>query len=87
MAEREERSGRASSPYSRTGLFPWGSTYDVPARRDGQRAVSHTPCHLRAVVIPQGAADGRAQVRCPACGRAWTVQLTWGDRPQATWIA
>jgi len=87
MAERDKRPGRASSPYSRTGLFPWGSTYDVPARRDGQQATSHTPCHLRPVVIPTSATDGRARVRCPACGRAWTVQVAWGAKPQATWTA
>jgi len=87
MAERDERPGRASSPYSRTGLFPWGSTYEVPARRDGQQATSHTPCHLRPVAIPVGAEDSRTQVRCPACGRVWTVQLAGGVRPQATWTA
>lgn len=87
MAERDDRPHRASSPYSRTGLFPWGSTYEVPARRDGQRATSHTPCHLRAVAIPASASDRRAQVRCPACGRVWSVEVAWGTRPQATWTA
>jgi hypothetical protein len=87
MAERDERPGRTSSPYSRTGLFPWGSTYEVPVRRDGRQATSHTPCHLRPVGIPVDAEDSPTQVRCPACGRAWTVQLAWGVRPQATWTA
>lgn len=87
MAERGERPGRASSPYSRTGLFPWGSTYEVPARREGQQATSHTPCHLRPVALPASAADSRTQVRCPACGRAWTVQIAWGAKPRATWTA
>ena len=87
MAERGERPGRASSPYSRTGLFPWGRTYEVPARREGQQATSHTPCHLRPIAIPASAADSRTQVRCPACGRAWTVQIAWDAKPQATWTA
>lgn len=87
MVEQNGRPGRASSPYSRTGLFPWGSTYEVPARREGQRAVSHTPCHLRPVGVPETGQE-RAQVRCPACGRAWSVQVAWGaPSPKATWTA
>lgn len=85
MADRDARRGSASSPYSRTGLFPWGSTYEVPVRRDGQRVLSHTPCHLRPMAIAD--VDQVHHVRCPACGRAWTVMVALEPKPQATWTA
>lgn len=83
------RRRRAVSPYSRTGLFPWGSTYDVPAHLEGDRFSSQTPCHLRTVTVPRPAeAPGGSQVRCPVCGRAWTVAYRPDTTPPlARWTA
>lgn len=79
-----------ASPYSRTGLFPWGNTYDVPARLENDSFSSQTPCHLRPVTvrIRHGRGGRPHSVRCPACGRAWAVELRPGSAPQvAVWTA
>lgn len=87
MGNHDDGPGRDASPYSRTGLFPWGSTYDVPVRWNGTTFTTHTPCHLRPVEIaPDDATDPR-RVQCPACGRAWTVRVATGTRPRAIWTA
>lgn len=77
MAQHDEPRRRSGSPYSRTGLFPWGNTYDVPARAERSGHSSQTPCHLRTVQI---AATGEQRLPCPACGRMWQVRV----RPDAT---
>ncbi len=79
-----------ASPYSRTGLFPWGNTYDVPARLEKDSFSSQTPCHLRDVTVRvRDNRGGRPHgVRCPACGRLWTVELKPGATPLvAVWTA
>jgi hypothetical protein len=77
-----------TSPYSRTGLFPWGNTYEVPAQHDGPWVLSQTPCHLRTVRLPADQRDARHTVRCAACGRAWTVSVNVEKTPlTAAWTA
>jgi len=77
-----------TSPYSRTGLFPWGNTYDVPAQREGPWVLSQTPCHLRTVRLPADQAAERSTVRCAACGRVWSVRLNLDKTPPAAaWTA
>jgi hypothetical protein len=77
-----------SSPYSRTGLFPWGNTYDVPARRVDRGYSSQTPCHLRNVRLAEYDPAATQVVRCPACGRVWTVRIKPDQEPPiATWTA
>lgn len=88
MADDATRRRPSASPYSRTGLFPWGSTYDVPARVEGTWVTSQTPCHLRPVRLPAEDDKARRNVNCPACGRAWTVRVNAGRTPlTATWTA
>lgn len=86
----EHADGRRSdpSPYSRTGLFPWGNSYEVPARRSGDAFVSQTPCHLTPTRLEVRRAEGPRRVHCVGCGRAWTVRLV-ADRPRpvAVWTA
>ena len=77
MAQRDDARRRQQSPYSRTGLFPWGSSYDVPARPDPAGHSTQTPCHLRTVVLTSAEDQ---QLPCPACGRVWRVHV----RPDAT---
>lgn len=81
MVDGGTRRRRTGSPYSRTGLFPWGNTYDVPAQIEDDRFASQTPCHLRTVTVGRDASSREPrQVRCPACGRGWMVEC----RPDAT---
>lgn len=88
MAERDHRRRRVGSPYSRTGLFPWGNTYDVPAQRANPGYSSQTPCHLRTVRLRETTEGTPQRVRCPACGRVWTVEVKATRTPPiATWIA
>jgi hypothetical protein len=87
MGDGQRRRGHNTSPYSRTGLFPWGSTYDVPARVSGQTLITHTPCHVRPVDIARDRADGDHRVRCAACGRAWTVSVTQTPTLRTIWTA
>ncbi|CAN5823013.1 hypothetical protein BH23ACT10_BH23ACT10_01420 [soil metagenome] len=89
MADGGARRRRVVSPYSRTGLFPWGNTYDVPAQLDGDRFSSQTPCHLRTVTMPSAATiDDETDVACPACGRRWLVRYRRGTTPPvARWTA
>jgi hypothetical protein len=78
----------STSPYSRTGLFPWGNTYDVPAQVDGPWLVTQTPCHLRTVRLAAERRDAQQTARCAACGRAWTLRVNVGKTPlTATWTA
>lgn len=77
-----------SSPYSRTGLFPWGNTYEVPARPDGPWYVTQTPCHLRNVRLAAERGGAQHTTRCGACGRAWTLRVNQDKQPPtATWTA
>jgi hypothetical protein len=77
-----------TSPYSRTGLFPWDNTYEVPAQRDGPWLLSQTPCHLRTVRLPADQGDARHTVRCAACGRVWSVSVNVDKAPlTAAWTA
>jgi hypothetical protein len=77
-----------TSPYSRTGLFPWGNTYEVPAQHDGPWLLSQTPCHLRTVRLPADQGDARHTVRCAACGRVWSVSVNVDKTPlTAAWTA
>jgi hypothetical protein len=77
-----------SSPYSRTGLFPWGNTYEVPVQRDMPWLLSQTPCHLRTVRVAAERQDARHSVRCAACGRAWSLRVNVDKAPlTATWTA
>lgn len=89
MGDGAARRGRVASPYSRTGLFPWGNTYDVPARLEDDGFSSQTPCHLRPVSVRLHGRGGRQQeIRCPACGRAWSIELKSGSTPlTAVWTA
>jgi hypothetical protein len=78
----------SSSPYSRTGLFPWGNTYEVPALVEPPWFVSQTPCHLRTVRIAAEQRDARQTTRCTACGRVWTLRINVDKTPPtATWTA
>jgi hypothetical protein len=78
----------STSPYSRTGLFPWGNTYEVPAQRDGPWLLSQTPCHLRTVRLAADRQDERQSARCAACGRMWSLQFNVQKTPlTATWTA
>lgn len=88
MADRDHRRRRVGSPYSRTGLFPWGNTYDVPAQPTSTGFSSQTPCHLRTVQLRDAAEGTPQQVRCSACGRLWSVEVrTTHTPPTATWTA
>jgi hypothetical protein len=87
MGDEQHGRGHGASPYSRTGLFPWGSTYQVPVRVHGHAMTTHTPCHVRSVDIASDHADRRHRVRCATCGRAWIVSITLGSTPRATWTA
>lgn len=88
MTDGPARRRPAASPYSRTGLFPWGNTYEVPVRRHGDQWVSQTPCHLRTVRLPPQATSDRQPVHCSACGRKWTVRVTPDQTPPvALWTA
>lgn len=85
MAQDDGRRRRSGSPYSRTGLFPWGNTYDVPARAGAAGHSSQTPCHLRTVPL---ASTGEQRLACPACGRMWQVRLRADATPPvARWTA
>lgn len=85
MAQHDEPRRRPGSPYSRTGLFPWGNTYDVPARVEPSGHSSQTPCHLRTVLI---ASTGDQRLPCPACGRMWQVSVRIDATPPvARWTA
>jgi hypothetical protein len=88
MVNDASRRRAGSSPYSRTGLFPWGNTYEVPARADGPWLISQTPCHLRNVRLAAERADMRQTARCGACGRMWTLRINTHQAPlMATWTA
>ena len=87
MATQDDRPGRDASPYSRTGLFPWGSTYDVPVRFNGHTYATHTPCHLRRVELDPDGVERLHRIVCAACGRAWSVRVFTGARPRARWTA
>lgn len=85
-----ERKGRPpnASPYSRTGLFPWGKTYVVSVERREGTYRSRTPCHLRLVNLATGTPASRQTIYCPTCGRQWTVRIDQdGDALTATWTA
>lgn len=78
----------SSSPYSRTGLFPWGNTYELPAKADGPWFITRTPCHLRGVRVASERGSARHTTRCGACGRAWTLHInTEKTPPTAIWTA
>lgn len=77
-----------SSPYSRSGLFPWGNTYDVPATVDGPWFVTRTPCHLRKVRVAIAHVDTPQTIHCGTCGRAWSLRIRTDETPPtAVWTA
>lgn len=88
MTDGAPRRRRAASPYSRTGLFPWGNTYEVPVRRHREQWVSQTPCHLRTVRLDDEVTSTRQAVHCSACGRLWNVRVAPERTPPvALWTA
>lgn len=91
MAGTDDPRRRRTGSRSRTGLFPWGRTYQVPVHDDGMVLRSATPCHGDEIDVPAHAADRPAPVRCPTCGRRWHVQPDMPTAPDppttATWTA